>query len=39
MAPECMTHKQYSEASDAFAYGVLLWVRKSHFILLLIAFN
>ena len=22
-----MTHKQYSEASDTFAYGVLLWVR------------
>jgi len=29
MAPECMTHKQYSEASDAFSYGVLLWVRRS----------
>ena len=26
MAPECLTHKQYSEASDAFSYGMLNWL-------------
>jgi len=25
MAPECLIHRQYSEASDCYAYGVLLW--------------
>jgi serine/threonine protein kinase len=25
MAPEAITRRQYSEASDAFSYGVLLW--------------
>eukprot|EP01087_Luapelamoeba_hula_P003159 TRINITY_DN1296_c2_g1_i1.p1 TRINITY_DN1296_c2_g1~~TRINITY_DN1296_c2_g1_i1.p1 ORF type:complete len:955 (-),score=151.91 TRINITY_DN1296_c2_g1_i1:65-2929(-) len=25
MAPECMLAREYSEASDAFAYGVTLW--------------
>ncbi|KAL6078981.1 Ephrin type-A receptor 6 [Balamuthia mandrillaris] len=25
MAPEAMTKRQYSEASDAFSFGVLLW--------------
>jgi len=25
MAPECLLYRQYSEASDCFSYGVLLW--------------
>ncbi len=25
MAPEAILRKQYSEASDAFSFGVLLW--------------